>query len=39
MLRLQRMTALSQRLSQLIQSLALPDDLTLTVDIDPVDLG
>src|SRR5437588_4295785 len=39
MLRVQRMTALSQRLSQLIQSLALPEDLTLTVDIDPVDLG
>jgi len=26
-------------LSQLIQALSLPDDLMLTVDIDPVDLG
>jgi primosomal protein N' (replication factor Y) len=39
LLRVQRMTALSKRLSQLIQSLSLPDDLMLTVDIDPVDLG
>src|SRR5437660_171422 len=39
MLRVQRMSALSQRLAGLIQSLVLPDDVSLTVDIDPVDLG
>ena len=39
MLRVQRMSVLSQRLAQITQSLALPEDLILTVDIDPVDLG
>jgi primosomal protein N' len=39
MLRTQRMSALSLRLAQIIQSLALPDDVTLSVDIDPADLG
>jgi primosomal protein N' (replication factor Y) len=39
MLRMQRMSALSARLAKLTQSLALPEDLTLTVDIDPVGLG
>jgi hypothetical protein len=39
MLRVQRMSALSARLAKLTQSLALPEDLTLTVDIDPVGLG
>ena len=39
MLRVQRMTVLSQRLAQLIQSLPLPEDVSLSVDIDPVDLA
>jgi primosomal protein N' (replication factor Y) len=39
MLRTQRMSALSRELSQIIQSLALPEDVTLAVDIDPVDLS
>jgi len=39
MLRAQRMAALSQRLALLIQSLKLPEDVTLAVDIDPVDLA
>jgi primosomal protein N' (replication factor Y) len=39
MLRVQRMTALSGRLALLTQSLVLPEDVTLSVDIDPVDLG
>ena len=34
----QRMAALSQRLAVLIRSLALPVDVTLAVDIDPVAL-
>jgi primosomal protein N' (replication factor Y) len=38
MLRTQRMSALSRELSKIIQSLALPEDVTLVVDIDPVDL-
>src|ERR1035441_6746281 len=38
MLRAQRMTALSQRLALLIRSLTLPEDVTLAVDIDPVNL-
>ena len=38
MLRAQRMAALSQRLALLIRSLTLPEDVTLAVDIDPVDL-
>ena len=39
MLRAPRMTVLSQRLAELTQSLALPEDVALSVDIDPVDLG
>ena len=39
MLRVQRMSALSRRLAELTQSLALPEDVSLAVDIDPVDLG
>jgi primosomal protein N' (replication factor Y) len=39
MLRTQRMSALSQQLAKIIQSLALPEDVTLAVDIDPVDLA
>jgi primosomal protein N' (replication factor Y) (superfamily II helicase) len=38
-LRAQRMAALSQRLALLIRSLTLPEDVTLAVDIDPVDLN
>jgi primosomal protein N' (replication factor Y) (superfamily II helicase) len=39
MLRTQRMTALSRQLAKIIEALALPDDVTLAVDIDPVDLS
>jgi primosomal protein N' (replication factor Y) len=39
MLRTQRMSALSRELANITQSLALPEEVTLTVDIDPVDLG
>ena len=39
MLRTQRMSALSRELSKIIQSLTLPEDVTLAVDIDPVDLS
>jgi primosomal protein N' (replication factor Y) len=39
MLRAQRMSTLSKRLAELTQSLLLPEDISLTVDIDPVDLG
>jgi len=39
MLRTPRMSALSRELSKIVQSLVLPDDVTLTVDIDPVDLS
>ena len=39
MLRTQRMSSLSRELSKIIQSLTLPEDVTLAVDIDPVDLS
>jgi primosomal protein N' (replication factor Y) len=39
MLRFPRMTTLSQRLAKLTQSLSLPEDVSLIVDIDPVDMG
>ena len=39
MLRTRQMSRLSQRLAGLNESLSLPDDLTLTVDIDPVNLA
>jgi primosomal protein N' len=39
MLRAQRMAALSQRLALMIRTLTLPEDVTLAVDIDPVDLA
>ncbi|MEY2465703.1 MAG: hypothetical protein QOD03_224 [Verrucomicrobiota bacterium] len=39
MLRTRAMSALSQQLAKIIQSLVLPDDVTLAVDIDPVDLS
>jgi len=39
MLRAQRMSALSQRLAGLTRALTLPEDVTLAVDVDPVDLN
>jgi primosomal protein N' len=39
MLRTRAMSKLSQALAKIIQSLTLPDDVTLAVDIDPVNLG
>lgn len=39
MLRTRRIVLLSQRLSTLVQQFALPEDVTLSIDIDPVDLG
>jgi primosomal protein N' (replication factor Y) len=38
MLRTRTMSKLSQTLAKIIGTLALPDDVTLTVDIDPVSL-
>lgn len=39
MLRTQRMSALSRELAKIVETLALPEDVALAVDIDPVDLG
>ncbi len=39
MMRTRAMSALSRELARIIQSLALPEDVTLAVDIDPVNLG
>ena len=39
MLRTRAMSKLSQTLARIIGTLALPGDVTLTVDIDPVNLG
>ena len=39
MLRTRAMSKLSQTLAKIIETLALPDDVSLTVDIDPVNLG
>ena len=39
MLRTRAMSALSRELARLIQSLALPEDVSLAVDIDPVSLS
>jgi primosomal protein N' (replication factor Y) (superfamily II helicase) len=39
MLRTRAMSKLSRELACIIQSLALPEDVTLAVDIDPVNLG
>ncbi|HSY09296.1 MAG TPA: primosomal protein N', partial [Candidatus Dormibacteraeota bacterium] len=39
MLRTRAMSALSRELARIIQSLALPEDVTLAVDIDPVNLA
>ena len=38
-LRARQMTAVSRRMVVLIESLSLPDDVSLSVDIDPVDLA
>ncbi len=37
-LRTRRMTALSQKLAELIASLTLPEEVVMTVDVDPVNL-
>jgi primosomal protein N' len=39
MLRTRAMSALSRELVRIIQSLVLPDEVTLVVDIDPVSLS
>jgi primosomal protein N' (replication factor Y) len=39
MLRTRQMTELSRRLARLVEALVLPEDVTLTVDIDPVALS
>ena len=39
MLRTRAMSKLSQPLAKITGTLALPDDVTLSVDIDPVNLG
>ena len=39
MLRARQMSAVSRRLAALTQSMALPEDVMLSVDIDPVDLA
>ncbi|HLH52030.1 MAG TPA: primosomal protein N' [Verrucomicrobiae bacterium] len=39
MLRSPRMTALSRKLSEISQAQVLPDEVTLAIDIDPVDLS
>ncbi len=39
MLRTRAMSALSRELAKMVEALTLPDDVTLTVDIDPVDLS
>jgi len=39
MLRTRAMSKLSQQLVKIIETLALPEDVTLAVDIDPVNLG
>ena len=39
MLRTRAMSALSRELAKIVETLTLPDDVTLTVDIDPVDLS
>ena len=39
MLRTRAMSKLSQALAKIIETLALPEDVTLTVDIDPADLA
>jgi len=38
-LQTQRMSQLSEQLTRLLAALVLPEDVTLAVDIDPVDLS
>jgi primosomal protein N' len=38
LLRLRQMTRLSQSLAKLLETLSLPEGVSLTVDIDPVNL-
>jgi primosomal protein N' (replication factor Y) (superfamily II helicase) len=39
MLRIQRMSVLSKKLAVMLPEVALPEDVTLSVNIDPTDLG
>ena len=39
MLRARQMTAISRRLATLTETLTLPEDVSISVDIDPVDLA
>ena len=39
MLRTRAMSRLSQQLAKIVEAVALPEDVTLAVDIDPVNLG
>ena len=39
MLRTRQMIALSRKLAHVIESVALPDEVSLSIDIDPVDLA
>ena len=39
MLRTRQMSRLSRALAELLQPLALPEDVSLTVDVDPVNLA
>ncbi|HSU53988.1 MAG TPA: primosomal protein N', partial [Candidatus Dormibacteraeota bacterium] len=39
MLRVQKISSLSKQLAQLTQEINLPEDVRLTIDIDPVNLG
>jgi primosomal protein N' len=38
MLRTRQMSQLSRALAKMLEALSLPDDVSLTVDIDPVNL-
>jgi primosomal protein N' len=38
MLRTRQMSQLSRSLAKMLEALSLPDDVSLTVDIDPVNL-
>ena len=39
MLRARQMTAVSRRLAVLTETLTLPEDVSLSIDIDPVDMA
>jgi primosomal protein N' len=39
MLRTPRMSALSRRLADVLATVALPEDVSMTVDIDPVNMA